>query len=417
MVSWHSSCKTATLPVDNPSGCRVLSWRSWRNPATWGPGTSCTYGWTIAPSIWGGMNFVSPLKAMGLRISLRRKALASSLLRSPPDVCLWSPHQTTRPLRGTLAMAKDSSKFPYCWPSSLRATSTSDIHRATGLYGCVHSWWKPPPQPMITCLVRKTVLRNPGRTSSFVLLAGPFSSSVTPTSLPNFSSSEGGRWRDSMCLAKACAAAFSLVTTMTFSVGSITNNPAIMAAAARVFPAPKTPLMGQSVRPSKMDWTNTVSTAKKWQSGFVTNGRMAWNRAPSARRANWSNFTEAANNDPRSPGKMGVNFSSARSPHPRHSLSGAMLVKTASSSALLVSPRNTISTMKMFAWKARPCSPMCASWKARYRQSPRLRRASLQKAHAMLGGSHANSVSDGTTRFHSLFSVFFPRFATDSCAK
>ena len=28
---------------------------------------------------------------------------------------------------------------------------------------------------------------------------------------------------------------------------------AIMAAAARVFPAPKTPLMGQSVRPSKMD--------------------------------------------------------------------------------------------------------------------------------------------------------------------
>ena len=34
----------------------------------------------------------------------------------------------------------------------------------------------------------------------------------------------------------------------------------------------------------------------------------------------------------------------------------------------------------------------------------------------MSGGSHANSVSDGTTRFHSLLSVFFPRFATDSCA-
>ena len=114
---------------------------------------------------------------------------------------------------------------------------------------------------------------------------------------------------------------------------------------------------------------------------------------------------------------MGVNFSSTRSPHPRHSLSGAMLVKTASSSALLVSPRNTISTMKMFAWKARPCSPMCASWKARYWQSPRLRRASLQKAHhAMSGGSHANSVSEGTTRFQSLLSVFFPRVATDSCA-
>ena len=232
-----------------------------------------------------------------------------------------------------------------------------------------------------------------------------------------------------MCLAKACAAAFSLVTTMTFKVGSITNNPAIMAAAARVFPAPKTPLMGQSVRPSKMDWTNTVSTAKKWQSGFITNGRMACRRASSSsvssfakadalqtRRANWSNFTDAANSGPRSPGKMGVNFSSTQSPHPKHSLSRAMLVKTASSSALRVSPRKTISTMKMFAWKARPCSPMCASWKARYWQSLRLRSASLQKAHAMSGRSHANSVSEGTTRFQSLFSVFFPRVAADSCA-
>ena len=67
--------------------------------------------------------------------------------------------------------------------------------------------------------------------------------------------------------------------------------------------------------------------------------------------------------------------------------------------------------MKMFAWKARPCSPMCASWKARYWQSRRLRRASLQKAHAMSGGSQANSVCEGTTRFQSLFSVFFPRVA------
>ena len=42
---------------------------------------------------------------------------------------------------------------------------------------------------MITCLVRKTVLRNPGKISSFDWLAGPFSSSVAPTNLPNFSSS------------------------------------------------------------------------------------------------------------------------------------------------------------------------------------------------------------------------------------
>ena len=41
-----------------------------------------------------------------------------------------------------------------------------------------------------------------------------------------------------MCLAKACAAAFSLVTTMTLSDESITSRPAIIAAAERGFPAP-----------------------------------------------------------------------------------------------------------------------------------------------------------------------------------
>ena len=48
---------------------------------------------------------------------------------------------------------------------------------------------------------------------------------------------------------------------MTLSDGSITSRPAIIAAAARIFPAPKTPLMGQSVLPSKIDCTNAVSTA------------------------------------------------------------------------------------------------------------------------------------------------------------
>ena len=128
----------------------------------------------------------------------------------------------------------------------------------------------------------------------------------------------------------------------------------------------------QSVLPSKMDCTSAVSAAKKWQSVFLTNGRMTLNSAPSssvnsfseadaltARRANWSIFTEAANNRPRSPGEMGVNFSSTLSPHPKHSRSGAILVWTVSSSALLVSPRNTMSSMSMFAWKARPSSPMC----------------------------------------------------------
>ena len=140
MVSLHSSWKTATLPVDNPSGVWCFPEGARLTPATWSPGTSLTYGWTMAPSICGGRNFVSPLKAMGLRINLRLNARASSLLRNPPGVCLWSPHQITMPLRGILAMAEASSKFPSCWPSSLRATSTSAIQRATGLYGCVHTW-------------------------------------------------------------------------------------------------------------------------------------------------------------------------------------------------------------------------------------------------------------------------------------
>ena len=83
MVSLHRSWKTLTLPVDNPSGCLVHSSRSWLNPAIWGPGTSLTCGWTMAPSICGGRKVVSPLKAMGLRISLRLNTRASSLLRNP----------------------------------------------------------------------------------------------------------------------------------------------------------------------------------------------------------------------------------------------------------------------------------------------------------------------------------------------
>ena len=92
IVSLHSSWKTATLSAVNPRGCLVLSWSNWLSPAPWGPGTSCTYGWTMAPSICGGRNLVSPLKAMGLLINLRLNARASSLLRSPPGVCLWSPY-------------------------------------------------------------------------------------------------------------------------------------------------------------------------------------------------------------------------------------------------------------------------------------------------------------------------------------
>ena len=124
-------------------------------------------------------------------------------------------------------------------------------------------WWKPPPQPMITCLVRKTVLWNPGSTSSFVLLAGPFSSSVAPTSLPNFSSSLGGSWRDSICLAKACAAAFSLVTTMTFKVRSMTTSLQLWQQQHGFSQPQRLHWWNNPFVLPRMDWTKTISTAQK----------------------------------------------------------------------------------------------------------------------------------------------------------
>ena len=50
-----------------------------------------------------------------------------------------------------------------------------------------------------------------------------------------------------VCFTKAWAATFSFVTIMIVKDRSMTSRPAIMAAAERVLPAPKIPLMGQSV--------------------------------------------------------------------------------------------------------------------------------------------------------------------------
>ena len=107
-----------------------------------------------------------------------------------------------------------------------------------------HSWWYPPPQPISTFLLRKTSFLNAGGTSRSVLLAGPFWSSTYPTSLPTSELIESGNPNLRKLFAKAYAATFSLVTIMIWSVGSITSNPAIMAAADSVLPAPNTPQVG-----------------------------------------------------------------------------------------------------------------------------------------------------------------------------
>ena len=73
-----------------------------------------------------------------------------------------------------------------------------------------------------------------------------------------------------MCSAKAWEATFSLVRIMIFREGSTVIGPAIIAAAARVLPAPNTPLIGQSVLPSSIDNSSADRVARKWPSLLCT---------------------------------------------------------------------------------------------------------------------------------------------------
>ena len=49
---------------------------------------------------------------------LRRNFLAPSVCCNPPGVCLWSPDQISKHVRGVRAVVAASSVLPYCWPSS-----------------------------------------------------------------------------------------------------------------------------------------------------------------------------------------------------------------------------------------------------------------------------------------------------------
>ena len=59
-------------------------------------------------------------------------------------------------------------------------------------------------------------------------------------------------------------------------------SPAIIAAAARVLPAPKTPLIGHSVLPSSNDNKRAGRVARKWLSLLYTNGMNALLSCPSS---------------------------------------------------------------------------------------------------------------------------------------
>ena len=67
---------------------------------------------------------------------------------------------------------------------------------------------------------------------------------MKPTSLPILFSIQVGSESAIMCSANACDATFSFVRIIIFNDGSTVISPAMIAAAALVFPAPKTPLIG-----------------------------------------------------------------------------------------------------------------------------------------------------------------------------
>ena len=122
----------------------------------------------------------------------------------------------------------------------------------------------PPPHPMITCLELRTSWRWAVGMSSLVLLVVWFCKAMKPTSLPILFSIQLGSERPMMCFAKAWDATFYLVRIMIFREGSTVISPAIIAA-ARVLPAPNTPLIGQSVLPSSNDSSSADRVAKKWR--------------------------------------------------------------------------------------------------------------------------------------------------------
>ena len=95
---------------------------------------------------------------------------------------------------------------------------------------------------------------------------------MNPTNLPILFSIQVGSESAMMCSAKACDATFSLVRIIIFNDGSTVISAAMIAAAALVFPAPNTPLIGQSVLPSSNDKSIAERVAKKWPSRLWTRG-------------------------------------------------------------------------------------------------------------------------------------------------
>ena len=166
-----------------------------------------------------------------------------------------------------------------------------------------------------------------------------FLSSMYPTNLPILDVMLCGNPSASMCSANACAATFSLVRIIRFKLGSNTSNPTTKMAADLVLPAPNTPLMGRSVRPSKSANTNEPIVARTCSSGLHSRGCIAYHKASLSQPiANFRRFTAA---EKRSALLLGTSGTCGRvhwRPHPTLNLSIGMLMKTSNSLALRLSP-------------------------------------------------------------------------------
>ena len=123
-----------------------------------------------------------------------------------------------------------------------------------------------------------------------------------------------GSLRSNTCSANAWDVTFFLVSIIICRAGSTVSRPAIVAGAARVFPAPKTPLMEQSVFPSRRALMRAETAGKRCAFSDRTRGvRTVWMYC--------------------SPSSYNCSLcSSVRMPQLMHNLSAGMPAKTARSS-------------------------------------------------------------------------------------
>ena len=239
---------------------------------------------TIAPSICGGMNLVSPRSAMGLRISFRLKALASSLLRSALAFAC-DPHTKRQDLCGE----------PVQWLRTHPGSHTAGPHQKRGNVHLLHplgNWtaW------LRAFLVEATSTTNDhlfpvfrvgrhcgrlvGHPTSFCWL-GPFRA-PWPHQSTNFVFNGGGELEMLNVLGKGMCRCILFGTTMTLSVGSITSKPPINGRWEWKFLPPGAHTLSTAVQGPLVWWDNPFPQLSVRFPRFVI-GSSEWGQPQTAR--------------------------------------------------------------------------------------------------------------------------------------